>query len=251
MHLYAIRQPGLDVVYHLHPEQSGPGQFRLPLPDMPAGTYRLYADIVHDNGFPETLMSSLTIAPGSTTKRLLAGDDAVGVASPIDSNGSLGAAFHLPDGCSMIWVNSTKPLRPKQLNVFRFQLLGADGKAPQDMQLYMGMLGHAAFVKRDFSTFAHVHPDGSANMAAYMMAQRDTANQQMSSMSDIPGMRGGGMMMNSGDAESSQAACRTKFPSLTDSRERAVTGSSYKCAATIRWKRACSMPLSSDDSRSC
>jgi hypothetical protein len=30
----------------------------------------------------------------------------------------------------------------------------------------MGMLGHAAFVRRDGSTFAHVHPSGSVPMAA-------------------------------------------------------------------------------------
>ena len=29
----------------------------------------------------------------------------------------------------------------------------------------MGMLGHAAFVKRDGSVFAHVHPSGSVPMA--------------------------------------------------------------------------------------
>ena len=54
MHLYAIRQPGLDAVFHLHPELTAPGSFRLQLPAMPPGTYRLYADIVHANGFPET-----------------------------------------------------------------------------------------------------------------------------------------------------------------------------------------------------
>lgn len=44
MHLYALREPGLDEVYHLHPEQAAAGVFRLPLPSMKAGTYRLYAD---------------------------------------------------------------------------------------------------------------------------------------------------------------------------------------------------------------
>ena len=37
MHLYMVRQPGLDVVYHLHPELVEEGQFRLALPSMPAG----------------------------------------------------------------------------------------------------------------------------------------------------------------------------------------------------------------------
>jgi hypothetical protein len=38
------------------------------------------------------------------------------------------------------------------------------------MQPYMGMAGHAAFVKTDGSVFAHTHPEGSAAMAALMLA---------------------------------------------------------------------------------
>jgi hypothetical protein len=207
MHLYAIRQPGLDVVFHLHPESSGPGQFRLPLPEMPPGAYRLYADIVHENGFPETLTSSLTIAPGDTLKRPLAGDDAAGLARSVENGSKLGATFHLPDGCSMTWVDSKQPLRARQLHVFRFRLLDPQGQTPRDMQLYMGMLGHAAFVKTDFTTFAHLHPDGSANMAAYMMAQNSTANlqatkSQINSMGDMPGIvASSGTMLDPNDGE--------------------------------------------------
>jgi hypothetical protein len=39
------------------------------------------------------------------------------------------------------------------------------------MAFYMGMLGHAAFVKTDGTVFAHIHPTGSVSMAAFMMAQ--------------------------------------------------------------------------------
>lgn len=51
---------------------------------------------------------------------------------------------------------------------FRFQLLAPDGSAPKDMALYMGMLGHAAFVKTDGTVFAHIHPNGSVPMATLM-----------------------------------------------------------------------------------
>ena len=42
----------------------------------------------------------------------------------------------------------------------------------QDLELYMGMPGHAVFVRRDRSVFAHVHPSGSAPMAALEIAAR-------------------------------------------------------------------------------
>ena len=41
MHLYAIREPGMDAVFHLHPSLAAPGDFRLALPTMPPGNYTL------------------------------------------------------------------------------------------------------------------------------------------------------------------------------------------------------------------
>src|SRR5947209_20539845 len=72
MHMYAIRAGGLVAVYHLHPEMTGPGRFRLPLPAMEPGTYQLYADSVHANGFPETMTASVQV-PGDLSGRPLSG----------------------------------------------------------------------------------------------------------------------------------------------------------------------------------
>jgi hypothetical protein len=50
----------------------------------------------------------------------------------------------------------------------------------------MGMAGHAAFVKTDGTVFAHTHPEGSAAMAALMLANgssgtdHNTMNMDMS-----------------------------------------------------------------------
>jgi len=57
-----------------------------------------------------------------------------------------------------------------QPEYFEFQLVDARGNAPADVALYMGMLGHAAFVKTDGAVFAHIHPTGTVAMAAFMMA---------------------------------------------------------------------------------
>jgi len=169
MHLYLIRQPGLDVVYHLHPNQVATGEFELHLPTMPAGNYRLYADVVHATGFPETLVAPLTLP--DIHGRPLQGDDAKGIATPASAtcNPNAPAAFHFPDGDTMVWNNAgVLPARTPQ--VFEFSLLEPSGQPARDMVLYMGMLGHAAFVKDDGSVFAHVHPSGTVSMAALMMA---------------------------------------------------------------------------------
>lgn len=65
---------------------------------------------------------------------------------------------------------------------FRFRLLNASGGPAGDMQPYMGMAGHAAFVKTDGTVFAHTHPEGSAAMAALMLANGDASGHEPMSM---------------------------------------------------------------------
>jgi hypothetical protein len=85
------------------------------------------------------------------------------------SAGELGNSCKLPDGYVMVW-DRPSPLTANTAYSFRFHLLDADGKPAADMQPYMGMAGHAAFVKTDGTVFAHTHPEGSAAMAALTLA---------------------------------------------------------------------------------
>jgi hypothetical protein len=196
MHLYLLHEPGLETVYHLHPDQTGPGQFQLALPSMPAGIYQVYADVVHATGFPETLTARIEVP--AIAGRPLAGDDAKGVAPELSSlravngcpvNPVAGPKFTLPDGYTMVWNNPDK-LSAKSPEVFSFSLLDAKGNPARDMALYMGMVGHAAFVKDDGTVFAHVHPSGTVSMAALMMAaaQNTQANGAKTKMDSMPGM---------------------------------------------------------------
>jgi hypothetical protein len=181
MHLYALREPGLDVVYHLHPDQVETGLFRLALPNMPAGTYKLYGDIVHANGFAETMVTSVELP--AIAGRPLTGDDATGSAKPW-TEAAKSSTFAMPTGYRMEWLQGNSLPRAKEASLFRFRLLAPDGSAPKDMAFYMGMLGHAAFVKTDGTAFAHIHPDGSASMAAVMM----TGDQMDMPEMDKPGL---------------------------------------------------------------
>ncbi|HMD20209.1 MAG TPA: hypothetical protein VKH40_07795 [Alloacidobacterium sp.] len=187
MHLYAIRWPAMDVVYHLHPDQVGSGDFHLALPTMAAGTYKLYADVVHANGFPETLVTSITLP--FTHGRELSGDDAEGTATALKWDGGgtqTSASYRLPDGYTMTWKRPAT-LTAKAPEDFTFTLLDAQGQPPKDMGLYMGMVGHAAFVKTDGAVFAHIHPSGTVSMAALMMAQSQNGSSS-GDMKDMPGM---------------------------------------------------------------
>jgi len=174
MHLYAIRQPQMDAVFHLHPDLVSKGDFRISLPAMPSGTYKLYGDVVHANGFPETLVTTIDV-PAGLPNGPVGSDDASAAPAPI-SSGQLGTSYKLPDGYTMVWDKPAILTASTAYSLY-FRLLGPDGQPAKDMQPYMGMTGHAAFVKNDGTVFAHTHPEGSAAMAAL-----DIANGSMSAM---------------------------------------------------------------------
>lgn len=167
MHLYAIRVPEMDVAIHLHPSLVGRGDFREVLPAMPAGHYQLYGDIVHASGFPETLLATLDV-PDTMQGGALDADDAKAATAGI-SVGELGNSFKLPDGYTLVW-DKPASMTAGTAYSFTFHLLDASGKPATDMQTYLGMAGHAAFVKTDGTVFAHTHPEGSAAMADVMLA---------------------------------------------------------------------------------
>ena len=179
MHLYAVREPQLDVVYHLHPDFVGAGDFRLSLPQMPPGEYRLYGDVVHANGFPETLVTTINVPPGMLGAPLRV-DDAQGAPAPL-SAGLLGSSYKLPDGYTMVWQQPAA-LTADTAYAFHFALVDPLGHPPAHMRTYLGMAGHAAFLKTDGSVFAHVHPEGSAAMAAMMLANNQGSEMASDAM---------------------------------------------------------------------
>ena len=185
MHLYCIRVPGMERVWHLHPELAG-GAFVQQLPDMPAGRYTLYADVVHANGIGETATASLDIPEihGET----LRGDDATGIGPPLSEADYNRNVTTLSDGYQLVWERPA-PLRARQPYQFRFRLQDKNGQPAREMELYMGMQGHAAFVASDGGVFAHVHPSGSVPMPVLGLAQPEdphAAHKMMMNQPAIP-----------------------------------------------------------------
>jgi hypothetical protein len=88
----------------------------------------------------------------------------------------------------MVWDRGGEtPWHAKRPYLFRFRLEDGAGEPAKDMELYMGMLGHAAFVRSDRSVFAHVHPSGSIPMAALALTQPDNPHAgHMAISSQIP-----------------------------------------------------------------
>ena len=76
----------------------------------------------------------------------------------------------------MVWEQGGTPLQVGQVSWFRFRVEDAQHKPVHDLEPYMGMAGHAEFVRSDLSVFAHIHPAGSVPMASLMIAQKDSGS---------------------------------------------------------------------------
>ena len=171
MHLFLLRIPALDRFYHLHPEQASDGTFTVTLPAIPAGRYQIFADIVRGTGFPETLVSGIDLP--NVDGQFFSGDDSGVTTSPFESPATAANVAQLSGGDRMIWVRGTDALKAGQVCWFRFQVQDTEHKSVQDLEPYMGMAGHAEFVRSDLSVFAHIHPAGSVPMASLMIVDQD------------------------------------------------------------------------------
>jgi hypothetical protein len=163
MHLFLIREPGLDAFAHLHPVMKDPDDFRAALPSLPAGTYRVYADVIHETGFPQTLVDTVKI-PEGTGGPPQDPDDSWRASPP---PGRSAAESALEDGGTMTWRRG--PLTAGRETELRFEVRGPDGR-PAPLEPYMGMPSHAVIVRDnrrdDGKVFVHLHPMGTVSMAA-------------------------------------------------------------------------------------
>lgn len=170
MHLFLVGTPGMDRLWHLHPERSEE-EFYDNLPSVPAGDYRVFADIVDKNGFPWTLVGQVDLPEinGAT----LSGDDSSWMGAPLGAYSNDSTVARLPDGGSLIWGKPASPIVANAALDLKFKVMGKDGKPATDVEPYMGMAGHAEVVSSDFSVFAHIHPAGSVSMAALELANAE------------------------------------------------------------------------------
>jgi hypothetical protein len=175
MHLFIVRMPDMKAFWHLHPDQTQPGDFAVNLPIMPEGQYKLYADIVHHTGFPETQVATVNL-PAVTGEALTCDNSGSFELAPADK------VAQLSGGYRMVWQREDHPLKAGEPYWFRFRVEDKDGKPATDLEPYMGMAGHAVFLSTDGNVFAHVHPAGSVSMAAVSLAEGRNPKAAMENM---------------------------------------------------------------------
>ena len=186
MHLFLIRTPGMDGMWHLHPERAEGGAFVEDLPNMPAGHYQVFADIVDKAGFPWTLVGQIDLP--EISGKALAGDDSIWTGAPLAVEANHASVAQLAGGGRIVWERGSGPLAANAAMVFKFKVEDKEGNPAKDLEPYMGMAGHAEFVSSDMSVFAHIHPAGSASMAALELANGGRSDGTAMIASVGPGM---------------------------------------------------------------
>jgi hypothetical protein len=166
MHMFLVREPGLDAFAHLHPVPRTPAglAFDAGVPPLPPGRYRVYGDIVHESGYVQTLVASVDMPDGGQYAAHHADPDDswfVGDAAPEAARSRVA----LDDGPTVVWERGGASMVENEEQTLTFFAQDAAG-APLALEPYMGMLAHVAVAHEDGSVFAHLHPAGSISMAA-------------------------------------------------------------------------------------
>lgn len=160
-HLFLARVDREGVFAHLHPEQVEFGTLRGPLPPLPSGRYRVFADVVHETGFQRTLVDSLTLtAPLPASSAHLDRDDAW-FTGPLTS---VSSAAPLGNQITLAWAGASQPV-VGHTGALRFALRQPSG-APVTVDPYLGMTGHAVVMRDDGKVYVHLHPSGTSAMAS-------------------------------------------------------------------------------------
>lgn len=160
MHLFLVGEGPRPAFVHLHPVRRQSGSFDSALPALPAGRYRVYADVTHEIGLVQTLTNRVEVPAGLGA-----------ITSPLDEAdswlvearaGETGAA-DLGDGYRLMF--EVEEARVGREAVLRGTVTDRDGR-PARLEPYLRMPGHAVITRADGRVFSHVHPAGNLSMAA-------------------------------------------------------------------------------------
>ena len=197
MHMFLVKEGSMEVFAHLHPSRKDTLTFEAPLPNMPAGKYLIFADVLRYHSLQNTITDTVEIpqTPKVNVMPTLTGDsdDTFVVTNALNKTtnsivdesiticGSPGVKTKLQDGSSIVWEEKpNQKLVAGKVYDLKFSVLAPDGK-PAELQTYLGMMGHAAVIKDDASVYIHLHPNGTYSSTAVQVLQKridETSNKR-------------------------------------------------------------------------
>jgi hypothetical protein len=200
MHLFLAKVNDLSAFAHLHPVALDSLTFETRLPPLPAGRYHLFADVVRESGFTETMVESVLLDSVPHEWSSSDPDDAMLAGAPDARRGLLGATASLADGSTLSRLGAGTSLVAGADADLRFVVRDARG-ATLAVEPYLGMAAHAVVMRVDGSVYVHLHPAGTASLGAQQAllawtpadtargAIRDRLVRQQGAMASMSGQR--------------------------------------------------------------
>ncbi len=184
MHLFLIAEPGMNSFAHLHPAKVRDNVFESVLPPLFPGEYSVYADVNHESGLTQTLVSKVSLpAPDSRARRSDEDDTCWSINDTKTIGSDLRRMVMLANG-GLLRVTGPLRFAPGQEAILRFEADGADGK-PLPIEPYLGMWSHAVVRSHDGRVFTHLHPSGTISMASQELFSRRERGEDLRKPIDV------------------------------------------------------------------
>lgn len=185
MHLFLVREPGMDAFAHLHPLKRDWKTFDTWLPPLPEGEYRLYADVTYETGFADTLTALVKLPAPSTTTGALDVDDTWRKSEPFAPAPLNRQTNWIAPDLAMELSITGSLVENRDLSL-RCLVRNRDGQEVV-LQPYMGMGGHLIVRREDGAVFTHLHPSGSYSMTAQQLFELRADGKAPLSVASVKG----------------------------------------------------------------
>ncbi len=147
MHLLIVSKD-LAEFYHVHPEQSEDGSYRVTHTFPSGGDYRLYADFTPPGAVQVVEQMDAKVAGPERAKVALVPDPKM---------------EKTVDGLRVAMRPSAKIQAGSELTLDFQAFDAASGKPATDLQNYLGELAHFVIISEDLKDFVHAHPMGKGD----------------------------------------------------------------------------------------
>jgi plastocyanin len=191
MHLLIVSED-LAEFYHVHPEPSADGSYRVQHTFPNGGDYKLYADFTPANEKQIVERIDLNVSGAERPKVALAPD----------------TKFEKTvDGLKVTMKPSEKIEAGKELMLDFAAFDAVTGKPATDLQNYLGELAHFVIISEDMVDFVHAHPMAKSQK----MAETKTAAKRATDH-NADGHAHGDDAKNAGKPSASEVSAHTTFP---------------------------------------
>lgn len=164
MHLFLVGASDMSLFAHLHPAEQDSLAFVGEVPWLPAGSYRLFGDIMLDNGLALTATTVVDL-PALNGRIATSDSDDSWSNAPAVPLTDTGATATLDNRFSLTLSNAANMIVARAPIDLAFVVRDDKGDTV-GLRPYLGMAAHAVIVRDDWSVFIHLHPMGTFSAAA-------------------------------------------------------------------------------------